>query len=64
MQLSVGVVLHGLSMLGHSQARSLAESVGAKWLQELREGAVAAPHEVSVGDVPLVRPGGSVVISG
>lgn len=50
LQLSVGVVLHGLSMYGHRQAGSFAESVGAKWLQQLREGVSAQPAQV----VPLL----------
>ena len=40
------MVLHGLSMCGHGQARSLAESIGARWLQQLRDHASASPAEV------------------
>ena len=34
LQLSLGLLLHYLSACGHGDAHSLAESVGAKWLQE------------------------------
>lgn len=34
-QLSLGVVLHGLSAFGLSQATSLAENVAAKWLNDI-----------------------------
>ena len=34
LQLSLGFLLHCLSACGHESAHSLAESVGAKWLQE------------------------------
>lgn len=34
-QLSLGLLLHHLSACGHREAHALAESVGAKWLQEL-----------------------------
>ena len=43
-QLSLGLVLHGLSACGHAQASSLAENVGAKWLQEVQ--CLADPDQV------------------
>lgn len=48
MQLSLGLLLHRLSACGHGDAHSLAESVGAKWLQEC---------ESLEGDTDQVREG-------
>ena len=54
----MGVVLHGLSMCGHEQAHTLAESVGSKWLHQLREEGASAPLDqlvpVMVGMAGLV----------